>query len=153
MSITFQLLSENDLAVLERVEDHVFDHPIQLELAAAYLRDPNNLLAVAILDGVVVGMASGIAYIHPDKPLQLFVNEVGVSERCRSQGLGKKLVSLLLQRGRELGCSEAWVATEENNAAARALYTAAQGKEEPNLAVVYTWSLSNSERCSKDNSV
>lgn len=145
MPISFHLLSENDLAVLERVDDGVFDHPVQLELAAAYLKDPKNLLAVAILDGVVVGMASGMAYIHPDKPLQLFVNEVGVSERCRNQGLGKKLVNLLLQRGRELGCSEAWVATEENNAAARALYTAAQGKEESYLAVVYTWPLSNSK--------
>ena len=36
---------------------------------------------------------------------------------------------------------EAWVATEENNAAARALYTSVAGKEVPARAVVYTWPL------------
>lgn len=139
---TVRLLTGNDLAVLDRVDDDVFDYPVQRDLAAAYLGDPKNLLAVAIQEEVVVGMASGIAYVHPDKPLQLFINEVGVAGRCQGQGLGRRLVNLLLEEGRRMGCSEAWVATEEDNVAARALYTAAQGTEDPAHAVVYTWRLS-----------
>jgi ribosomal protein S18 acetylase RimI-like enzyme len=138
-----RLLSAADLALLERVDPDVFDNPVQPELAARYLANPGNLLAVALQDGVVVGMGSAIAYVHPDKPLQLFINEVGVSERYRRQGLGKRLMHALLEHGRTMGCTEAWVATEENNAAARALYTAMNGTEDADHAVVYTWQLSS----------
>lgn len=139
--VEVRLLSSADLAILERVDPDVFDNPVRLDLAAQYLANPNNVLAVAIQADVVVGMGSAIAYVHPDKPLALFINEVGVSARCQGQGVGKRLMSALLQQGRLLGCTEAWVATEENNAAARALYTSLAGKEDPAHAVVYTWSL------------
>jgi ribosomal protein S18 acetylase RimI-like enzyme len=147
-SCQIKLLTPADAAVLDRVDDDVFDLPVQAGLAALYLSDPNKLLAVAQdAQGVVVGMASGIAYMHPDKPLQLFINEVGVAARCHRQGLGRQLVQALLDRGRAMGCTEAWVATEEGNTAARALYTALGGQEDAERAVVYTYDL---ERA-KDN--
>jgi ribosomal protein S18 acetylase RimI-like enzyme len=98
-------------------------------------------LIVAVADDQVIGMASGIAYLHPDKPLQLFANEVGVSGRFHRQGVGKKLLAALLHRGLEIGCHEAWVATERSNAAARALYSSVGGKEEDEPAIVYVYSL------------
>jgi aminoglycoside 6'-N-acetyltransferase I len=135
-----RLLSPTDVRVLDRLDDGVFDNPVRPELVQAFFSNPANLLAVAISDGVVVGMASGIVYVHPDKPPQLFINEVGVSERFHRQGIGKRLVATLLQRSGELGCTEAWVATEEGNAGARALYAALGGREDAERAVVYTYS-------------
>ena len=45
-----------------------------------FLADPRHHLAVAIdAHGRVVGMASGVHYLHPDKPPQIFFNEVGGS--------------------------------------------------------------------------
>jgi len=139
--IKVMLLTATDLAVLERVDPDVFDNPVQPKLASQYLANPGNLIAVAIHEGVVVGMASAIAYVHPDKPLQLFINEVGVAEKCRGQGLGKRLISALLEQGSILGCTEAWVATEANNHAARALYNAARGTEEEDHVVICKWKL------------
>ena len=139
--IDVMILTAMDTSVLERVEDDVFDNPVQLQLAAQYLSNPGNLLAVAVQQNVVVGMASAIAYVHPDKPSQLFINEVGVCERCQRQGLGKRLMHALLERGKVMGCAEAWVATEESNLAARALYGAAKGVQDQARAVVYTWAL------------
>jgi ribosomal protein S18 acetylase RimI-like enzyme len=139
--VEVRLLSSAESAVLERVDPDVFDRPVRLDLAAQYLANPSNLLAVAIQAGLVVGMASAMAYVHPDKPLALFINEVGVSDRYQGQGLGKRLMSTLLEQGRLMGCTEAWVATEGNNKAARALYASAGGKEDPVPAIVYTWSL------------
>ncbi|KFL36625.1 GNAT family N-acetyltransferase [Arenimonas donghaensis] len=136
-----RLLRSGDESTLERVEPDVFDNPVQPDLAARYLADPNNLLAVAIRDGEVVGMASGLMYLHPDKPLQLFVNEVGVAASCRGQGMGKRLVQALLEQARIRGCTEAWVATELANAPARALYAAMKGAEDADHAVIYTWRL------------
>jgi ribosomal protein S18 acetylase RimI-like enzyme len=134
-------MSAGDLPLLDRVDSDVFDHPVRRELAEQYLATPGNLLAVATISGVVVGMASAIAYVHPDKPLQLFINEVGVSQRVQGQGIGKRLVGTLLEQGRLMGCTEAWVATEVRNTAARALYGSLSGVEDPDHAVVYTWKL------------
>jgi ribosomal protein S18 acetylase RimI-like enzyme len=139
--IEIRLLAPADLAVLDRVDPDVFDHPVEPSLAAEYLAGPNHLLAVAVQAGTVVGMASGIVYVHPDKPRQLFINEVGVAETVRRQGIGQRLVQALLAEGRVRGCIEAWVATEENNEPARALYRSLAGKEETDRAIVYTWRL------------
>lgn len=139
--VEIRLLSAADIAVLDHVDPDVFDNAVQPELAEQYLSTPGNLLAVATLSGVVVGMASAIAYVHPDKPLQLFINEVGVSPRAQGRGIGKRLMGALLEQGRILGCTEAWVATEVMNKPARALYTSLAGVEDPDVAVVYTWRL------------
>lgn len=75
-------------------------------------------------------MATGISCVHPDKPRQLFVNEVGVAGPYRRAGVGRRLVEALLAHGERLGCVEAWVATETSNAPARALYRATGGQED-----------------------
>jgi ribosomal protein S18 acetylase RimI-like enzyme len=140
-AVEIRLLSAADITVLDRVDPDVFDNPVQRELAEQYLSTPGNLLAVVTLSGVVVGMASAIAYVHPDKPLQLFINEVGVSQRVQGRGIGKRLMRALLEQGRIIGCTEAWVATEINNKPARALYASLAGVEDQEVAVVYTWQL------------
>lgn len=140
-AVEIRLLTAADISVLDRVDSDVFDHPVQRPLAEQFLASPNHYLAVAIDSGIVIGMASAIAYVHPDKPLQLFINEVGVADHMQGRGIGKRLVSTLLDQARSMGCSEAWVATEENNKAARALYSSLRGKEDEDHAVVYTWRL------------
>jgi aminoglycoside 6'-N-acetyltransferase I len=77
---------------------------------------------------VIIGMASAVHYINPDKAPQLFINEVGVSPHFRGQGLGRRLVAELLRVARSKGCTEAWVLTDAENAAARAMYAAAGGQ-------------------------
>lgn len=141
--ISIHVVTEENAFLLDSVDDEVFDHGVQPALLQAFLSNPANVLIVAVVEDTVIGMASGIAYVHPDKPLQLFVNELAVSPRFRRQGIGKKLFAALLQRGKELGCREAWVATEVDNVAARALYATNGGKEDADRAVVYTYRLEN----------
>jgi ribosomal protein S18 acetylase RimI-like enzyme len=141
--VEIHLVTAANAALLDRVDDDVFDHAVRPDLVDAFVANPSNLLAVAVEDGIVVGMATGIAYVHPDKPAQLFVNEIGVAARCRRRGLGARLIAALLRRGRELGCDEAWVATEEGNLAARALYASLGGREDRDRAVVFTFPLAD----------
>ena len=86
-------------------------------------------------------MATGISYVHPDQPLALFINEVGVSSQFHCHGLGRQLISRMLDEGKERGCAEAWVATELDNKPARALYEATGGVPEEEHAVVYVYPL------------
>ena len=133
MAIETWLLSADDVAVLEHVAPDVFDHAIEAGAAARFLADPRHHLAVALEEGQVVGFASGLHYFHPDKPTpELFVNEVGVSPAHQDRGIGKAVLHELLRAARTLGCAQAWVLTDHDNAAANGLYRTCGGKvDEP----------------------
>jgi aminoglycoside 6'-N-acetyltransferase I len=141
VSFEIRILGPGDAAVLSRVAEDVFDHPVDPALAQAFLEDPRHHLAVAIDRDLVVGFASGVHYIHPDKPAELWVNEVGVAPTHHGQGIGKAVVHALLVAGRQAGCSQAWVLTDEQNQAALGLYRAAGGKREKLPAVMFTFDL------------
>lgn len=136
MAIEIRILTRDDAAVLERIADGVFDYAVQPALAREFLDDPRHYLCVALDDGVVVGMASAVRYVHPDKPSELWINEVATAPSHQRRGIGKAILAELTGRARELGCSEAWVLTDEDNAAARALYRAAGGEESAGLVMV-----------------
>lgn len=127
MTIDVRVLGPGDAAVLRRVAPDVFDGPIDARWSAEFLADPRHHLAVAIEDGVVVGMASGLHYVHPDKPPELWVNEVGVTPTHQGRGVGRRVLTALLAHGRALGCAEAWVLTHHGNTAARRMYAAVGG--------------------------
>jgi ribosomal protein S18 acetylase RimI-like enzyme len=135
--VSVRVLGPHDATLLERVADDVFDDPIDPKLAAEFLGDPRHHLAVAIDEGVVVGMASGVHYVHPDKPAELWVNEVGVAPGYQRRGIGRRLMLALFQRAKELGCAEAWVGTETANLAARGLYAAVGGNESTMIMVSF----------------
>jgi len=132
------LLGPDDAGVLDRVAPGVFDKPVRPTWCAEFLADPRHHLVVALDDGLVVGMASGVHYIHPDKAPQLFVNEVGVSTSHRGQGIGRRMLQRLVERATELGCTEAWVLTDADNLAANRLYAAAGAEVPPSPCVMYT---------------
>jgi len=94
-------------------------------------------MAVAIDEGQVVGMASAVHYLHPDKPPELWVNEVGVAPSHQQQGVGQQLLGALFAHGRGAGCREAWLGTEVDNTAARRLYAAVGGNEQPMVYVTF----------------
>lgn len=136
MAREIRRLTAGDAQLLKHLAEGVFDEAVDFALAAEFLQDARHHLYAAIDEGVVVGFASAVHYVHPDKPAQLWINEVGVAPSHHGKGIGKALMAAVLERGRELGCSEAWVLTEDNNAAARALYRSAGGTETSGVVMV-----------------
>ena len=124
------MLTMADVSLLLNADADVFDEEVNPKLASQFLADPRHHMAAALLDGTIVGMASAVHYIHPDKPAELWINEVGVAGRCRRQGIARRLMQALFDHARALGCAEAWVATELDNTAARELYRSSGGAEE-----------------------
>ncbi|MGI9026463.1 MAG: GNAT family N-acetyltransferase [Burkholderiaceae bacterium] len=135
--MTIRILRAEDAPILEHVAPDVFDNAIDPRWTAEFLADPRHHMAVALIDDRVVGMASAVHYVHPDKPTELWINEVGVAPEHRSQGIGRQLMLALFARGRELGCTEAWLGTEETKQAARRMYAAVGGHEEPMIYVTF----------------
>ncbi|HEY4838371.1 MAG TPA: GNAT family N-acetyltransferase [Candidatus Acidoferrales bacterium] len=151
MAIEVKVLRCGDEKVLMNVAAGVFDNPINPEFTREFLEDKRHHIAVAIDDGVVVGFASGVHYIHPDKPPELWINEVGVAPTHRRRGLGKAVMCALLEVGRANKCKMAWVLTDRHNAAAMRLYASIGGTEgaddsgTSNVTQGYSFDLS--ERC------
>lgn len=136
--VDIRLLGPSDATVLDRLAPEVFDHDVQPDWCEDFLADPRHHLVVAQVDGVVVGMASAVDYIHPDKAPQLFINEVGVSPEYRRQGIGRRLMERLVELATELGCTEAWVLTDDDNVAANRLYSSSGAAVPPTRSVMYT---------------
>lgn len=142
MPMKIRLLRRGDEQLLAAVADDVFDDPLDAAVTAAFLADPRHHLAVAIDGGVVVGFASAVVYVHPDKPRpELWINEVGVASTHQRRGLGRELLHALLDVARREGCSEAWVLADRSNTAAQEFYASLGGIRAPEDAVMFTFTL------------
>lgn len=137
--IEFRMLGRQDAAILAAVAD-VFDNPVDPARAEAFLAADGHMMAVARADAVVVGMASGVLLQHPDKIPALFISEVGVDPAWRRRGIATVLIGMLKDSARTAGCVEAWLGTEVDNVAARAVYQRLDPKEEEAF-VMYAWAL------------
>ena len=136
MSIEIRRLTPNDAVLLEQVAGGTFDHDIDPRLAAEFLGDPRHHLMAALDGALVVGFVSAVHYVHPDKPAELWINEVGVAPSHQGRGIAKALLNAMLEHGRALGCREAWVLTNRSNEAAMRLYAACGGRDsDPDLAM------------------
>jgi ribosomal protein S18 acetylase RimI-like enzyme len=143
MPVELKILKHCEEHILANVAADVFDNAVDKNLATEFLADPRHHLAVALDNGQVVGMASGVHYVHPDKRPQLFINEIAVAPAYRAAGVGKALLGALLGVGRSLGCTEAWVLTDRENTAAMRLYASVGGEEAPNDQVMFTFWLNS----------
>ena len=139
-NLDFRLASLKDIPALEQVGARLFDYELKRSRMEELLKDPRHHLVLAITENQIVGMASGVHYIHPDKEPQLFINEVSVLEDFQNRRIGRRLVKFLNAHGKTLGCVEAWVGVDIDNTIARKAYAAAGGLEEgPFIMVNFKW--------------
>ena len=137
-----KLLGPGDAAVLAAVDPDVFDDAIDPRKTDEFLSDPRHHLVAAIDDGVVVGFASAVHYVHPDKRRpEMWINEVGVAGTHRGRGVAKAILQRLFDEARALGCVEAWVLTDRENEPALRLYKSSGGVEAPGDTVMLTFRL------------
>jgi ribosomal protein S18 acetylase RimI-like enzyme len=120
-------LRPGDEALLDRVAPDVFDEPVRPDRLRSYLASPGHLMILALDGDLVVGQCAGVIHAHPDKATELYVDEVGTATSHLRQGVATAMMGELFAWGRELGCEEAWLGTELDNAAANGLYQAFGG--------------------------
>jgi len=143
--MTIKVLRAQHEPVLGTIGPDVFDDALDPRATREFLNDPRHHLVVAVDDGAVVGFASAVHYVHPDKPWpELWINEVGAAATHRGRGVGSAILQSLLDLGRELGCAEAWVLTDRGNHAAMRLYGSSGGIEAPIDQVMFTFRLTGS---------
>ena len=137
MTVDIRRIGPGDAGLLNRVAEEVFDDEIDPARLAAYLADPGHLMVLALADGEVVGQARAMLHRHPDEPTELYIDNLGVTPDRRREGIAGRLLDELVAWGRENGCEEAWVGTEVDNEAARALYEARGSEAETFVLYFY----------------
>lgn len=130
MTITLKRLTPGDEAVFSNVDPDVFDEAIHPERMQAYLREPGHLMLLALDGDLVVGQCAAVIHRHPDKPTELYIDEVGTAASHLRRGIATAMMEEMFDWGRELGCGEAWLGTEVDNDAANALYRRFKPKED-----------------------
>jgi ribosomal protein S18 acetylase RimI-like enzyme len=132
-----RLLGPADAHYLARVASGVFDKEIDQSLLAEFLEDSRHHLVVAMEGDTVVGFVSALHYVHPDKPRELWINEVGVAPTHRGAGIGAAMLERMLAYGKELKCTQAWVLTDPANHRASRLYQRCGGVADPGASLIY----------------
>jgi len=138
MRIAIQRVRPSDADMFRQIAADVFDKPISPDHLHAYLAETSHRMVLAILDHQVIGQAAAVLHHHPDKPTELYIDEVGVTPKYRQQGVAQSMLAELIAWGRELGCVSAWLGTEIDNDSAKGLY-ARYAPAEPIL--MYQWEL------------
>lgn len=141
MTIDIHRLDSDNSEFLTSIAPDVFDNEINPEYLASFLGDPRHVMFIATDGPTIVGMASGVEYFHPDKPPQLWINEVGVASTHRSQGIGRCLVEALINFAKERRCSYAWLGTGADNMAGQRCFGSHPEVEEPQPFLLYEWEL------------
>jgi len=140
-----KILRSEDSAVLVAIGRGVFDDALDPRATKEFLDDPRHHLVAAIDGGVVVGFASAVHYVHPDKRSpEMWINEVGVATTHRGRGVASAILQRLLDVARTIGCVEAWVLTSRTNEAALRLYKASGGIEASSDQVMLTFHFQDS---------
>ncbi len=116
----------------------VFDDTFSPERLAERAGDEGHLLVVAVDGDRTVGQVAGIIQHLAHKPAELHLENVGVAPSHRRRGIAAAMVSEALAWGRELGCDEAWVATDVDNDGANELYAGLGSRSAPAFIHVFT---------------
>jgi aminoglycoside 6'-N-acetyltransferase I len=122
MTIEIIQLGESNMDILNSYDQDIFDEKIDSRRLAAMLSEQNHILLVAVNEGIVIGQILAAIHRHPDKPTELYIDDLGVSEKFRRRGIATHLYKKLYVIGVERGCEEVWVATELENEAAIKFY-------------------------------
>jgi ribosomal protein S18 acetylase RimI-like enzyme len=139
MDVALTRLGPGDAAVLASLAPEVLDASVDPAWLAAFLAEPGHIMIVARVDEVVVGQLAAIVHHHPDRPPDLYIDDLAVTPALRRQGIAQRLLDDAMALGTQLGCAQAWIVTETDNPPARALY---EGRDaEPASVVMYEYEL------------
>ena len=136
-AITTYRLTRDTAGLLENIAEEVFDGEIDAQRLATYLESPGHLMIIAVCGKQAIGQVAAYLHSHPDQASDLYIDNLGVAPPFQRRGVGRRLVDEVLAWGKTLGCRQAWIVTDTENEAARALYEGRGAAAEPVVMFSY----------------
>jgi ribosomal protein S18 acetylase RimI-like enzyme len=100
MQVEIRRVTAEDAAIFARVADGVFDEPIDRGRLGAYLAAPGHHMLVALRGGEVVAQVAAVVHRHPDKPSELYIDEVAVATALQRQGIARRMLDEMFALGK-----------------------------------------------------
>ena len=85
----------------------------------------------------VIGQVAAYVHRRPDEAPNVYIDNLGVAPPFQRRGVARRLVDEVLAWGTTLGCHQAWIVTDTENNAARALYEGRGAAAEPIVMFSY----------------
>ncbi|OAN78017.1 hypothetical protein A8B78_13470 [Jannaschia sp. EhC01] len=111
------LAAPRHVPLFGNVHEDVFDGPIIPAMLDSFLADQKQHIFIALDDGLICGMCSGMHHHHPDKAPDMWINELSVAEPWRRRGIATRLITALCDHARTLSCHEVWVVADPTDMA------------------------------------
>ena len=134
--VVVKRLGPGDEAEAQRF-DAAFDETVERDQAARYLADERHHLVAAYADGEPAGVVTATEILRPDKPPELFLNELAVIPAFRRRGVASSLLAEVKRLAAQRGCVSVWVLTDEDNEGGMATYRAAGGRRLEGQTVMF----------------
>ena len=130
---TYQLvrLTRSEAPYLARVAAEVFDYELSAEGIEALLASPQQIVYLALADGLVIGQVRATVIAQPDAPAQLYLDNLGVTPAWKRRGVARALLAAATDAARSCGCHLLYVLTEPDNAEGLAFYRALGFRQQP----------------------
>lgn len=135
--ITTYRLTRETAGLLENIADEVFDNEIDAQRLATYLESPGHLMIIAVCGRQVIGQVAAYVHRRPDEAPDVYIDNLGVAPPFQRRGVARRLVDEVLAWGKTLDCRQAWIVTDTENKAARALYEGLGAAAEPIVMFSY----------------
>jgi len=132
-------INASNTYLLDKVAPGTFDHAIDPAKLKRYLENPANWMGVALHEAKVVGMVMAVVHTHPDKPTEIFLDEVGTGDDWRRKGIARALIQKLFERAELEDIDEIWLGTECDNIPAQKLYEGFKHEREDAVIYYFDW--------------
>ena len=139
LALSTHWIDASNTHLLQKVAAGTFDHDIDPQRLERYLANSANWMGVAIHVGQVVGMVMAVVHTHPDKPTELFLDEIGTGDDWRRKGIARVLMQKTFDRADEEGIDEIWLGTESDNIPAQKLYEGFKHEREDAVIYYFDW--------------
>ncbi|NKQ87616.1 GNAT family N-acetyltransferase [Rhizobium ruizarguesonis] len=135
--ITTCRLTRDTVGLLENIAEEVFDQEINAQRLATYLKSSGHLMIIAVCEKQVIGQIAAYVHSHPDRASDVYIDNLGVAPPFQRRGVARRLLDEVLAWGKTLECDQAWIVTDTENNAARALYEGRGAAAEPIVMFSY----------------
>jgi ribosomal protein S18 acetylase RimI-like enzyme len=105
-----------------------------------FLTSDQRFYLLAYQGSEIAGAIHGYVLLHPTGVKYLYIDEVDTMVPYRRQGVATAMMQEVFSIAREYGCDEAWLGTEHDNIAAKALYVSLKPTEIEN-GPIYSWKI------------
>lgn len=138
-NILIKKLTEANLYYFKEISDFVFDGKKVQKYLNQFIEDDNCYGFVAQQNGKVVGFAYSYRLKRLESKPMMYIHSIDVLESYRKQGIGKKLISHIVDYSIKNDFKSCFLITNKTNYSACKLYESTGGKVISVDDVLYKW--------------